>query len=77
MDLGRLIDAARGLLEGKTDVGSLAESANLEGLTGGAGLEDLSAKAAELQDVAGAEGGLGEKAQAALDALRGGDVPGR
>ena len=57
MDLGRLIDAAKGLLEGN----------GLEGLKDQA--TEFTDQASEFTDIAQGEGGIAEKAQAALEAI--------
>jgi hypothetical protein len=58
MDLGRLIDAAKGLLEGN----------GLEGLKDQA--TEFTDQAGEFTDIAQGEGGIADKAEAAVESIQ-------
>ncbi len=74
MDLGKLIDTAKQLFEGGASLDGLKEAAsNL----GGDQLGGLEETVTGLQDVAGGEGSLADKAHAAVETVTGarGGVP--
>jgi hypothetical protein len=68
MELGRLIDAAKQLLEGGANLDSLKEAASN---VGGERLGGLEETVTGLQDVAGGEGSLADTAAAAVERVTG------